>query len=240
MNIAWIDLETTRLDPHTGAVLEVGVIVTGPDLTTLRAEDWMVGPTLDDLARMDPDVVEMHRTSGLLADLESAAGDLPDISTVDLEAAAVLDRYSSGEIILAGSGVGHFESAWLPRHMPATAERLTYWTFDVGVLRRWLRTIDPDLVRPAPDKAHRALADARDHLAEWRWYTQMAREALTPLRIASARLNGTDPGPAGWRFGDRVEDGGQMGTIVRCEQCGGSGQLHDLDERPPYATPQQE
>ena len=38
-------------------------------------------------------------------------------------------------------------------------------------------------------------------------------------------------------FGDRVEDGGLMGTIVRCEECSGSGQLHQPDEVPEPVAP---
>lgn len=33
--------------------------------------------------------------------------------------------------------------------------------------------------------------------------------------------------------GDRVEDGGQLGTLVTCETCSGDGLLHQLDEPPP-------
>lgn len=29
--------------------------------------------------------------------------------------------------------------------------------------------------------------------------------------------------------GERVTDGGQRGTLVRCEKCGGGGLLHKLD-----------
>ena len=38
--------------------------------------------------------------------------------------------------------------------------------------------------------------------------------------------------PSQATFGDRVRDGGKMGTLVRCHECGGSGQLHQLDEQP--------
>lgn len=43
--------------------------------------------------------------------------------------------------------------------------------------------------------------------------------------------------PSQATFGDRVRDGGVMGVIVRCEECGGSGQLHQPDEMPPYVEP---
>lgn len=34
------------------------------------------------------------------------------------------------------------------------------------------------------------------------------------------------------KFGERAYDGGVMGTIVRCPECGGSGKLHRPDEEP--------
>lgn len=43
----------------------------------------------------------------------------------------------------------------------------------------------------------------------------------------------------GANLGDRLEDGGVMGTIVRCHECGRSGQLHDPDELPPVGEPQE-
>lgn len=42
------------------------------------------------------------------------------------------------------------------------------------------------------------------------------------------------------RFGVRVEDGGEMGTIVRCHECGGSGELHRPDRMPELASPEPE
>ena len=39
------------------------------------------------------------------------------------------------------------------------------------------------------------------------------------------------------RFGMRVEDGGVMGTIVRCHECGGEGELHKPDVMPEPSTP---
>lgn len=38
-------------------------------------------------------------------------------------------------------------------------------------------------------------------------------------------------------FGDHVIDGGQPGTIVRCHECGGTGELHRLDKQPVSVEP---
>lgn len=176
MNVAWIDLETTGLDEQDGSILEVGVVVADPDGRTLTEAAWLVSPLPHHLRELPPEVYEMHRTSGLLADLEAAPA-LPLPGDVDLAVAALLDRHTvDGRIILAGSGVSHFDVRWIARHLPATCYRLTYWTYDVGVIRRLLATIDPDLPRPANPKAHRALPDARDHRDEWHHYRTLLRD----------------------------------------------------------------
>ena len=38
--------------------------------------------------------------------------------------------------------------------------------------------------------------------------------------------------------GDRIVDGGRMGTIVTCPTCDGDGILHDPDEKPEPSTPE--
>jgi hypothetical protein len=38
--------------------------------------------------------------------------------------------------------------------------------------------------------------------------------------------------------GDRVRDGGEMGVLVVCDHCGGSGDLHMLDDPPESRTPE--
>jgi hypothetical protein len=39
------------------------------------------------------------------------------------------------------------------------------------------------------------------------------------------------------RAGERVSDGGQMGTLVVCPECSGEGLLHRLDEQKFMAAP---
>jgi len=40
------------------------------------------------------------------------------------------------------------------------------------------------------------------------------------------------------KAGDRVEDGGQMGTLVRCYECSGDGLLHKPDHMPEPIAPE--
>lgn len=55
--------------------------------------------------------------------------------------------------------------------------------------------------------------------------------------VTAGRLRRAADALDGPTFGDRIEDGGLMGTIVRCDHCGGSGQLHQPDESPRTVAP---
>ena len=71
--LAWIDLEMTGLDPAQNVIVEIATLITDNDLKILA-----VGPSLviqaseDDLAKMDPYVVEMHTISGLLDEIRNS------------------------------------------------------------------------------------------------------------------------------------------------------------------------
>lgn len=191
-NIAWIDLETTSSDEHDGSLLEVGAIITDPHLRELTRVSTLVSPAPGHLDTMPEVVRTMHTESGLLDDLEAAEPhERPHPTHVDSMTRNLLDTHAiRGQVILAGSGVGHFDSRWIRRHLPRSSSRLTYWALDVGVVRRFLERIDPDLVLhqyPVDGKPHRALADAELHLAEWRAYRDAMREAAPDFRVALAR-----------------------------------------------------
>lgn len=181
MNVAWIDLETTGLDETAGSILEVGLVVTDPVGHVLDQREWLVAPDPDHLADLDPVVYEMHRTSGLLAELEAAGRAACDLDYLDRDVCRSLDGWTvDGRIILGGSGV-HFDARWMRTHLPEAFRRLTYWHYDVGVVRRLMRSVDPRMLRPAADKAHRALVDARDHADEWAWYRRRLGALLDAL-----------------------------------------------------------
>lgn len=240
LHLAVIDLETTGSDEHEGSLLEVGLIIVDQHLRELWRASWLVEPNIVHVATMPEAVRRMHVENGLLAEIDHhraqwLAGRYPDTivdtpGNVDGQLAHVLDQHTvDGKIALAGSGVAHFDSRWLRTHLPESSKRLTYWAHDVGSVRRFLR----DLVGLAIDfepheiKSHRALDDAEQHLDEMRYYRDQ-------LRIAQQAVGELNREPVG----TRVEDGGIMGTIVSCEQCSGSGRLHDPDELPPISTPQ--
>jgi oligoribonuclease len=198
MRYAFIDLETTHSDEQAGSILEVGLIITDENFDEIHAQDWIVRPARGHLDQM-PDVVrDMHQYSGLLAALATGRSSLCEHVDVDISNALDEHRLVDHQFILAGSGVGHFDSRWIRLHLPKTARQLTYWTIDVGVLRRFLEfVVGVDLGEP-PDKPHRALDDARLHLDEARRYRSMVAGAFAAAVVVEDVLPSVDARRARW------------------------------------------
>lgn len=178
-HVAWIDLETTGTDEDRDPILEVGLIVTDMKFRKLRTMSWVIRPDgLDALqANADPYVQKMHKDNGLW---EACAQLGRLLDEVDLEVANFLVSVGSGPFALAGSGVAHFDRRFIAAQMPLLDKRLTYWSLDVGVVRRFLTSAGrPDLVPEAgkgANKPHRALDDIELHLIEGQHYLRVLNE----------------------------------------------------------------
>src|SRR5690606_15430889 len=138
--LIWIDLETTGLDPDRHVIIEIAVIVTGPDLVEVAEPLCRLAyPSRKSLDVMDPMVREMHETSGLLAEYFDEYERNPYLfgegrigaRTVESKVLEYLQEYTApGACPLAGSSV-HFDRAFLARWMPRVHAYLHYRNFDV-------------------------------------------------------------------------------------------------------------
>lgn len=173
MHYLWLDLETTGLDPHTDAVLEVGLVVTDSDLIEHDVRRYRIAPPLGWLEWADPYVVEMHRRSGLLAELDNPFDYFQYHYLIHVERQIVnlIDPFlDEGKIVLAGSGVGPFDLQVIKYQMPELAQRLAYYVMDVGCVRRYLRDICKVELPDSGPVVHRALDDVYHHLDEARQF----------------------------------------------------------------------
>ena len=68
--LAWIDLEMTGLDPELHVIVEIATLITDDQLNLVaEGPDLVISATEEELGKMDPVVVEMHTTSGLLNEI---------------------------------------------------------------------------------------------------------------------------------------------------------------------------
>ncbi len=187
-NYVWVDLETTGLNPKVCSILEIGAVMTGPDLFSLAELTGTIHTSPFTKATCELPVQKMHDDNGLW---EEAVNDPTWEGVRDMERdfCKWMDRFGKpGEFVLCGSGVD-FDRKFIDHWMPTASRYLAYWAIDVGRVRRFLRDVcgRTDMI-PAEGvdgsgvgKQHRALGDIWDHLVEARHY----RRLLTTAAVAA-------------------------------------------------------
>jgi oligoribonuclease (3'-5' exoribonuclease) len=165
----FIDLETVGTDLNYPPI-EVGVaIIERANLQVIRTEDYVLH--LDESVELPKVVRDMHTRNGLLE--ECYASDM-DIAYADYHLADLLDSLMGGNHMpFAGSGVLHFDRKFITRWMPETDKRITYWAYDVGVVRRFSQWAGGKVLDGS--KSHRALDDALWHAQEAAFYMQLLK-----------------------------------------------------------------
>lgn len=198
--LAWIDIETTGLNPSTGRILEVAIAITDRSLKIVALHDWQVHYTREAFERarhdqdhplwMPPEVLEMHTASGLIADCIAS-----DLGHAEVETAAIrlIDRFDARLSPMCGSSV-HFDRSWLAVHMPTLHDCFHYRNFDASMYR-----IEGELAGRAdipakPTNGHRALVDVSNSIDLARWGMrdgQRWRRLLEVVTVANTPPNVT-------------------------------------------------
>lgn len=170
-HLAVIDLETTGLDPVTGLILEVGVVIVDSQLHEVaqlevlvadpRAVEWADRARARAINGADLEFAErMHLDNGLVHDLLSPRQFLgedelqPPVHrrsvafTVDVAEDGVIrfleEQGISAPVPLAGSSVRALDGPFLEAHMPKLFSRFTHRTVDASALTEFARFVDPE------------------------------------------------------------------------------------------------
>jgi oligoribonuclease len=169
--LVWIDCEMTGLDLAKDQLVEIAVIVTEADLTELDSGiSIIIRPDdLSILEGMDPVVVDMHTSSGLL---ELIPDGIP-LAEAEEQVLAYVRQHvpDARKAPLAGSSV-YVDRGFLSRDMPDLDAHLHYRLVDVSSVKEISRRWYPRAYFNSPEKKgnHRALGDIRESIAELRYY----------------------------------------------------------------------
>jgi oligoribonuclease len=171
--LVWMDLEMTGLDHTSDVIVEIATLITDDDLNIVaEGPDLVVHATEDQLAAMDPFVVNMHTKSGLLDQITA--------STITLESAgaetlAFIKEHVPEErsVPLCGNSIGT-DRRFLAAYLPEIEEYLHYRSIDVSsvkeLVKRWYPALDAN--RPRGQGSHRALDDIRESVRELVYYRE--------------------------------------------------------------------
>ena len=168
-NLVWLDCEMTGLDPQTERIIEIAVVVTGPQL-----EPRIEGPVLvvhqsdELLGKMDAWNKGTHGRSGLVEKVKAST-----VTNVQAEQQIIdfLRRYvPKGKVPLCGNSIGQ-DRRFLALYMPKLEAFMHYRNVDVSTLKELAKRWKPEAYSGFKKaQKHTALADVHESIEELAHY----------------------------------------------------------------------
>ena len=169
LNLVWMDCEMSGLDPDGERLLEIAVVVTGPNLTP-RVEGPVLVIHQSDalLSAMDAWNKGTHGRSGLIDKVKASA-----LTEAEAEAQllAFVSRYIPKKTSpLCGNSISQ-DRRFLVKYMPKLDAYFHYRNVDVSTLKELAKRWRPELVKQFKKKQkHTALADVHESIDELAHY----------------------------------------------------------------------
>jgi len=168
-NLVWLDCEMTGLDPEKERIIEIAVVVTGPQLTPRIEGPVLVVHQSDELlGAMDAWNKGTHGRSGLIEKVRAST-----LTEAQAEAQVLefVKRYApKAAVPLCGNSIGQ-DRRFLARYMPKLEAFLHYRNVDVSTLKelakRWKPTAYSSFKKA---QKHTALADVYESIDELAHY----------------------------------------------------------------------
>ena len=170
-NLVWLDCEMTGLDPDKERLIEIAVIVTGPQLTP-RIEGPVLAIHQSDelLDQMDAWNKGTHGRSGLIDKVKASS-----VSEQDAEeqVLAFLAKYlPKGTSPLCGNTISQ-DRRFLVKYMPRLEAFLHYRNVDVSTFKELAKRWRPEVYAAFKKRqSHTALADVHESIDELEHYRQ--------------------------------------------------------------------
>ena len=164
-NLIWLDCEMTGLDPETERLIEIAVVVTGPNLEPRIEGPVLVIQQADALLdKMDKWNKSTHGKSGLIDKVKAST-----ISEADAEAEilAFLKKYvPKATSPLCGNTISQ-DRRFLVKYMPKLDAFFHYRNIDVSTFKELAKRWKPEVYKAfKKQQKHTALADVHESIDE--------------------------------------------------------------------------
>ena len=170
-NLVWLDCEMTGLDPEAERLIEIAIVVTGPNL-----EPRIEGPVLvihqsdAQLDKMDAWNKGTHGRSGLIDKVKASTVTEAD---AEQQIIAFLSQYvPKGTAPMCGNTIGQ-DRRFLVKYMPKLEAFFHYRNLDVSTLKELAKRWKPDAYSSFKKaQKHTALADVHESIEELAHYRE--------------------------------------------------------------------
>lgn len=170
-NLIWLDCEMTGLDPETDRLLEIAVVITGPQLQPRIEGPVIVIHQSDELlGKMDAWNKGTHGRSGLIDKVRASTIDEEQAQTQILQ---FLRKYvSKAKSPMCGNTIGQ-DRRFLVKYMPKLEAYFHYRNIDVSTLKELTRRWKPEITTGFKKaQKHTALADVHESIDELQYYRE--------------------------------------------------------------------
>ena len=171
LSLVWIDCEMTGLDPEAERLIEIAVIVTGPNLTPrIEGPVLVIHQSDEQLDRMDAWNKGTHGRSGLIDKVKASTVSEEDAQAQILE---FLARYvPKGTTPMCGNTISQ-DRRFLVKYMPKLEAFFHYRNLDVSTLKELARRWRPEAYSAfKKQQKHTALADVHESIDELAHYRE--------------------------------------------------------------------
>ena len=170
-NLVWIDCEMTGLDPEKERLLEIAVVVTGPNLSPrLEGPVCVIHQSDELLNKMDAWNKGTHGRSGLIDKVKASTMSEQDAEEQIL---AFIKKYvTKNNSPLCGNTISQ-DRRFLVKFMPKLEAYLHYRNLDVSTLKELSKRWKPEVFNSfKKQQKHTALADVHESIEELAHYRE--------------------------------------------------------------------